>query len=639
MRTKILILLSAALVLSANLHAQVTIGGLKEPKAGAILDLNSDAKGGLVLSNVALNHPTEIPAGFPGVTPENTDATKAGLKGALVYNTNANTCIGIHAWNGNYWARIASSRKNTGKPLSITSNWANAVGGDNIEFTVDIEAKTYAWYINKNGAGYEYLGVTTEPKLETAIPAGTINVKVIADNCQVLEESNEVTLKPESLSPNFGSTAGGNTVYLYGDFPYAGTGDYEQSGLVAHYDGINNIGQGDKSHDYSATSWTDLRTGFDLPRGTADGQWLSNGFQSLEETIAPVTASFPIQPSLFYIDTVPGAYPVDSAARTVEVIFRTPDAAKMFVQQLQVVRMIFMYGEPNIGKTFGICYRGYREEHWHGNGNNDICGTDNPWLFYAIAGDTHNLISCLSSTPSLEIPNTINTVTSTYQNNMADLLTNSFINNTPATILMRTGDLNTGTEHFTIGVNLPYATILSLRLYDRVLTSAEIAQNALLDQARYLDPPTVTIDGVPCTEVVVLSEHFLMCKVPASTSGTGNRDVEIKVGSNPTLTLDGAYKYVNAANDFYISNISRIIGTAGDPLTLTGNLFEHILEVKVGNVVCPKSNLTISTTGADGTDTCTFNLPANSPGETDITITMDDAEATTYRFAKIFEYR
>ncbi|MDR2086200.1 MAG: hypothetical protein LBP72_03385 [Dysgonamonadaceae bacterium] len=27
-------------------------------------------------------------------------------------------------------------------------------------------------------------------------------------------------------------------------------------------------------------------------------------------------------------------------------------------------------------------------------------------------------------------------------------------------------------------------------------------------QIRYLSPPTVTIDGVPCTEVVVLSPHF-----------------------------------------------------------------------------------------------------------------------------------
>jgi hypothetical protein len=622
-----LVLVAIMSFLSANLRAQITIGGLKEPKAGAILDLNSDAKGGLLLSNVGISHPTEIPAGFPGVTPENTDATKAGLKGALIYNTNENTCIGIHAWDGNHWARISSARKSTGESLKITSNTVNAVGGDNIEFTVNTVAKTYTWYINKNDAGYEYLAATTEPKLVAAIPAGTINVKVIADNCQVLEESNEVTIKPESLSPNFGSTAGGNTIYIYGDFPYAGTGDYEQSGLVAHYDGINNQRLGDKSHDYSVANWKDLRSGFELPRGGGAGQWLSNGFQSLDETIFPVNDQSYFLHSAFYAYSVPINFPIGNDPRTVEVIFRTPDAANMFVQQIEIQRWIFAYGKMNVpSEIFSVIYRG---------GTNSACSVDNPWIFYPIGGNMNNLISCLSSTPSLETPSTINTVTSTYQNSMNDPLTTAFINNTPAMIIHRIGALNTGTDFLAIGFNLPYATILSLRLYNRVLTAQEIEQNALLDQKRYLTPPTVTIDDVPCTEVVVLSSHFLMCKVPStSPTNTGNKNVKITVGNNPPLTLNGAYEYVNAASAFYISNISRIIGKAGDPLTLTGNKFEDIVEVKVGNVPC--SSPSINTSGAAGTDTCTFNLPANPPGEVDITIRTS---SKTYRFAKVFEYK
>jgi hypothetical protein len=45
----------------ANLHAQVTIGSLEEPKSGAVLDLNSTLKGGLLLSNIVLDNLYTIP--------------------------------------------------------------------------------------------------------------------------------------------------------------------------------------------------------------------------------------------------------------------------------------------------------------------------------------------------------------------------------------------------------------------------------------------------------------------------------------------------------------------------------------------------------------------------------------------------
>jgi hypothetical protein len=213
---------------------------------------------------------------------------------------------------------------------------------------------------------------------------------------------------------------------------------------------------------------------------------------------------------------------------------------------------------------------------------------------------------------------------------MADEHTNSLINNTQATIIERGGTLNTGTDFLMMGLKIPYATILSARLYDRVLTPEEIENNAKLDQKRYLTPPPVTIDGVPCTEVVVLSSHFLMCKVPAGSSGTGDKTVIVD-----GISYGNVYKYVDPDDDFYISAISRIIGSAGEPLTLTGNKFEDIHEVKVGNEVCLSPS--INTAGTAGTDTYSFNLPANPTGEVDITITMKDA--TTYRFAKVFEYK
>jgi hypothetical protein len=596
-----------AFISCANLHAQVTIGGLEAPKAGAILDLNSTSKGGLLLSNVSIQNFFEIPSAFHGGG--GTDpALKEGLTGAMIYNTNPDFCTGVHVWNGQHWGRIATT---TPVPapgaLSIPSGAANLMGGDEVEFIASSGAKTYKWFAGKNGGAYEYLGITTESTYTETFPAGAGRMKVIMDDCRSLKES-ELSFSMGSVSPNFGSLAGGNYVYIYGDFPYAATDDYAaQENLVAHYDGINNRGLGDKLHDYSATAWKDLKSGFELPK-TGKGQWLSNGFQALDN-----------DGYSFYSATTPSTYPLGNSARTVEVIFKTPEEANMFVQVKDRQRRIFDYGASGLGEHFAVLYRGAEYP--------DECSSENPWVFYPIAGNDHRLISCLSSTPSLEKADTINTVTSTYHTSMADMRTNSYINNREAYIIERKGSLNTKPGRLLIGDYLAYSTFLSVRLYDRVLTSDEIELNAELDKIRYLAPPSVTIDGKPCTEVVVLSPHFLMCKVPAGT-GAEAKDIVINVTGN-TVTYTGAYEYVDPVSDFYVSEISPIIGSAGTTLTLRGNLLNEISEVMAGGVHCPP----VSQSPTEYK--CT--LPSNPPEEVDITISLTNSNV--YRFAKVFEYK
>jgi hypothetical protein len=597
----------------ASLHAQVTIGGLEKTKAGAVLDLNSTSKGGLLLSNVSIENFFKIPSTFHGGGGEDT-ALKEGLTGAMIYNTNPDFCTGVHVWNGQHWGRIATT---TPVPvpgaLSITSDSANLMGGDEVEFTASSDAKTYKWFASINGDPYEYLGITTTSTFSKIFSPGTGKVKVIMDDCRSVKES-EVSFNMNGVLPNFGSEAGGNYVYIYGDFPYAATDDYTPAGLVSHYDGINNRGQGDKRHDYSSTaSWKDLKNPtFDLLRGSGKGKWLSNGFQALDNDTSFASLAFP--------DT----YPLGNAKRTVEVIFRTPDEDNMFEQIWSVQRHIFMYGKNGESKQFGVIYRGVNDM--------DACSSsktpEKNWIFYAISGYNYNLVTCLSSTPSLTTANTINTVTSTYGNSIKDEnYTNSYINNIPATVVDRRGTaLDTQQGGVQIGQNLSHSTFLSIRLYDRVLSSDEIKRNAELDQIRYLNPPAVTIDGVPCTEVVVLSSHFLMCKVPAGSIGA--KDVEIKV-KDKTIHYAGAYEYVSAG-DFYVSSISPIIGSVNDVLTLEGNKLNEISEVRVGGALC---------TNVIYQDVARYEceLPSNPSGEVDITIKLIDE--TVYRFAKVFEYQ
>jgi hypothetical protein len=91
----------------AGLCAQVTIGGLTEPVKGAILDLNSSVKGGLLLSNVAISDRGLIPSGtnlFPNIVAGSNDDTNLGFTGAVVYNTGtASVAAGVYVWDGYDW--------------------------------------------------------------------------------------------------------------------------------------------------------------------------------------------------------------------------------------------------------------------------------------------------------------------------------------------------------------------------------------------------------------------------------------------------------------------------------------------------------------------------------------------------------
>jgi hypothetical protein len=168
--------------------------------------------------------------------------------------------------------------------------------------------------------------------------------------------------------------------------------------------------------------------------------------------------------------------------------------------------------------------------------------------------------------------------------------------------------------------------IFSIRVYNNPLTSEQVAHNYEIDRLRFTAPPTVTIGGKLCTEVVVLSPHILKCKVPAG-DGTGRKDVVINGGA---IIYSDAYEYVDPANDFYISEISPIIGVAGATLTLRGNKLDGIIEVMAGGKICTNPSYDAFT------DTYTCTLPDNPAGETNITIT---AGSKVYLFAKVFEYR
>jgi len=102
---------------TANVKAQVRIGGNGAPNAAAVLDLNVDdtnsgAKG-LALPRVSLTNVTTPLAGTPVVN------------GMMVYNTNESVTggrgIGIYCWNGNKWNAVVGE---TGIAGTVTGAFA-----------------------------------------------------------------------------------------------------------------------------------------------------------------------------------------------------------------------------------------------------------------------------------------------------------------------------------------------------------------------------------------------------------------------------------------------------------------------------------------------------------------------------------
>jgi uncharacterized protein (TIGR02145 family) len=107
MKQLFIIISIMATLLPFTLYGQVTIGGDKTPKEGAILDLNSDVKGGLLLSNVTLTALDVIPPELAGIGSTIPDAgVKAALRGAMVYHLGSGTIpAGVYIWNGTHWTK------------------------------------------------------------------------------------------------------------------------------------------------------------------------------------------------------------------------------------------------------------------------------------------------------------------------------------------------------------------------------------------------------------------------------------------------------------------------------------------------------------------------------------------------------
>jgi hypothetical protein len=248
MKKMIFLMLLFFLGITANVNAQVSIGGT-EPEAGAILDLDGGVKGGLKLSNVDITDLGKIPVDdgeLKGITGYTGDVdTNADLAGIIVYNRADQPGVpkGVYVWNGTDWqvSSGGAGGPSGGGPsltcepvltvvLSATTTTVIVGTSGSVNFSVlsdgsDVFSgsptkKTYTWYVSDASGNYPstpttqtYYDVPTYTAHFSGI--GTYKVKVIADNCAEQEmASNEVTVHLITAAPEPGTfTITGVTCY------------------------------------------------------------------------------------------------------------------------------------------------------------------------------------------------------------------------------------------------------------------------------------------------------------------------------------------------------------------------------------------------------------------------------------------
>jgi hypothetical protein len=203
------ILLLLSVTAHFSLHAQMIIGTTEEfPKVGALLDLNSTngTKGGLLLSNVAIDDLELIPTGtdlFPGIDATNNDTNK-DLRGAMVYNSGTATVPrGVYIWNGEYWTTDGSAPYLNEKILFTV----RAADGTYIIPTsgrVSDVFHTYDWNVSIDGGAPSRYFITQAPDISdlTNADAGILLSSLTPGDHQI-----EIT-PYDNVKPGWGNAFG-----------------------------------------------------------------------------------------------------------------------------------------------------------------------------------------------------------------------------------------------------------------------------------------------------------------------------------------------------------------------------------------------------------------------------------------------
>jgi hypothetical protein len=462
--------------------------------------------------------------------------------------------------------------------------------------------------------------------------AGSKNVTVSYDGLEV-SLPNAITYRATTVSsntPNVGPASTSTTLTLNGtNFPYASASDYVQNGLVLQYDAIDNTGLGDRRHSNSPTTWANISPnthGFALTKTGSASAWSSNGWN-----VGSVAGNY-----YATTDSLDGTLPSGSSARTMEVVYDTPENWTSWNGSHYGLAG---YGSSSNQKMFSMSYHttfnplnGYYADVAIPNPSSHF-----PQLFQSsqpiTAGFRYNggQISDASGN-IIGASGFVNGVDALYSGDLQYNGTAAVSLNTDMSRPFTVGSRTSGEG----AANARGFTMHSVRLYNRALSDDELIQNYIVDKDRFLiNPLSVKVgtsegDATGCTNLTIISTTRLTCDTGA-TLGTGKYNIYIYYKNTLLQTLTNGYEAVGAT-DFYVTGSAPFEGpkfAAGQVLTITGNKMTTVDQVKVGATVCSM---------VSNTDTeykCT--IPAGSPGEVDITVRSTQGNKTIV-LPRNFEY-
>ncbi|MDR0789062.1 MAG: IPT/TIG domain-containing protein [Bifidobacteriaceae bacterium] len=388
-----------------------------------------------------------------------------------------------------------------------------------------------------------------------------------------------------SISPNAGPQAGGARITIHGqNFPYVNPADYIQDGIVGQWDAIDNIGLGDKYHSNNTSSWVDL-TG----KGH-DCTLLQNSYDWNERKLIPRA----------------GGSNGDCGWK--------PD--------LDIADRVTM--EATLSKITG-------------SSNETLFGRNHLTSYYMNSGynptsDITIHINGGNIASEQFIPaQTLVTAASTFD----VARTGKTVEIYGSGILKKTGNITTGLPsragskmHLCIadgsicdsgGGSALRSNLFAYRLYNRALSGAEIAYNSALDQVRFLDPPTVSIGGISCVDVVVLSSETIECTTGNGTSIAETAQNVLVNFSGSEYSIVNGYTYYNTSHSYVTSTSPKFSAAiSGAQLTVVGNFTgtPDNATVKIGNQICTKITYISSQLS------CSIPLSL-IPGDYDITVVSD----------------
>ncbi|MDR1207414.1 MAG: LamG domain-containing protein [Rickettsiales bacterium] len=311
-----------------------------------------------------------------------------------------------------------------------------------------------------------------------------------------------------AIIPLSGIESGGNILTVTGsNFPYHSINSYVSDGLVAHYDGIDNQGLGDENHSTDTLVWKDLsgnNNNVTFSGALGNAKWTAKGFKLGDNRFFQNTALNMI------------GLPFGNESYTIELVWDPRQSKNLGDGGLLGWGCNGAGSQTNNTRFLNATLTNQCFRHYWWSNDFDFCvpTSDNPVRNIAITYD--------------------NTVGRRGYFNGVLFGTNSNKNKNTCT-----------SGGFYIGktTNNEYATgtlVFSIRIYNRQLTDAEIAQNHAIDSARFQNLPVVKIGENLCDDLKLLSDTKMTCIVPA---GSGTNDITMGYGGDENVII-GAYKYI-----------------------------------------------------------------------------------------------